>query len=339
MPRKKRTVTVVEEPEDEQQDDAQLSELDAFFEEIGGAGDIRYKLYRLERTGKHVWLAEGTPENFSEPRIQEDYGAGDYLVRAIAGRKWLRSKTISIGAPVNGAKGNGAGNTELEIMRLRLELDGKANERAMQQSNSFQAALLTMITALIGSNKGPDLAGQVALFRELNAGGNDISKLRDMVGLAKELNPGGGGDGDAMTGLITSIVPKLIPQRVAENPPAPSAPPAAPVVVQPADKRSPEEIMYAERMKLLQLLKDKAKAGKDPGFWAEYIVENDDTDASCKWILDLVEQFPWETLHSGLLKVDGDLANEPYKTWFEKLYLALKEGENSDDNGKNNTSG
>ena len=77
-----------------------------------------------------------------------------------------------------------------------------------------------------------------------------------------------------------------------------------------------------ERTAFLLKLKEKAAQGKDHQFWADYIDENPE-ESGPKWILGIINAYEWDVIYPQLVASDPDLANEPFKTWFENLYKDL----------------
>jgi hypothetical protein len=122
---------VVIEQEQPSREDTEVSD---FLDSLGPKGITEVKLFRIERTGKQVFLTSGPPSQFSEQYAQLTFGAGDYMVRAYKDSKWEGSKNFSVGAPPGGAPGvNGSGMVP-ELERLKLELDAQRLRLEQQQA-------------------------------------------------------------------------------------------------------------------------------------------------------------------------------------------------------------
>lgn len=71
---------------------------------------------------------------------------------------------------------------------------------------------------------------------------------------------------------------------------------------------------------MLAWLKTKARSGKDPEFWIDYIFENQE-EPTCESILKAIEQ---GATFDMLLQFDPEIAeNSQLKTWFQTLYDGL----------------
>jgi hypothetical protein len=67
-------------------------------------------------------------------------------------------------------------------------------------------------------------------------------------------------------------------------------------------------------------LKDKAKKGKDPGFWVDYILENEE-EPGCAAIMFAIRQ---GATFEQLLAIDPEIAQNPQLTfWFRQVYDGL----------------
>ncbi len=291
------------------------------------------KIFRREG-GSDNWLADLSPADITEQVIAEKWGSGRYIVRPWndAERVWGRSKVVNISADAAGVKTPAAlspsshhsDNVQLEMVKLQMQLQQKSSDQMLAMFQQFNTSMMGLVTALI--TRPNDTAAIISAAKELNGGGGDIGKLRDMISLSKELSPGGGGD-DLATAFITGVLPKLLdrgspPAAVAAATPVhPSSNTSGKENPMPAAERAPQGEIDG-RMRLLNELKDAARRGKDPEFWAEYIEENDDRP-ECEWILTAVHTYQWPMIEQGLMGVDPEIGTEPYKTWFEKLYQAL----------------
>lgn len=329
-PKTTRTVTVEQHDADEPQEERDIS---GILKSLSPTGKWIIKVFRMTNTGQQQWLGNRSPEEISEQMIAEQYGEGRYLVRPWdeVESKWGPSKIVHISAEADGVKPvtpftlpNGDGsNVQLEMMKLQMQMEQQASERQFTLMQQFNTSMMNILTAIIGAQKPQDLASIVSIVKDMNGSGSNISTLKDIVGLAKELAPGSSADADPMTSLFTSMVPKLLDRGA-----PPAAMPAAPlppqhhIEIPPADASKPTAETTDARLQFLAQLKDKARAGKDPEFWADYIEENAE-EAGPAWILATVKRFPWDQVAAGLVQIDADLAIETYRNWFQQLYNAL----------------
>ncbi len=74
--------------------------------------------------------------------------------------------------------------------------------------------------------------------------------------------------------------------------------------------------------------KEKAKVGKDPGFWIDYVFENSE-EPGCQAILYAIRQ---GATFENLLAFDPEIGQNPQLTlWFTELYNGVKSGLSNDD--------
>jgi hypothetical protein len=330
---KKRVTTTVEHIDVEEHQD-QERDISGILKSLSPAGKWTIKIWRMLHAGAQEWLSERSPEEISERMLAEEYGEGRYLIRPWdqVDQKWGPSKVVHISAEADGVKreavvipsGNGSNNFQIELMKLQMTLQQAAADRQFQMMNQFQAAMVGIITAMVGAQKPQDLASIVSIVKDMNGGGNNIAALKDIVGLAKELAPGGSSDTDPMMNMLTMVVPKIL-DRGGQGAPPPAAIPAAqlapPAAAVSAETTAPQP-NRDERWRFLQQLKAKAQKNADVEFWADYIEENEDEEGPAA-ILAYARAYPWDQVLAGLVQVDADLANDPCRTWFHRLYNAL----------------
>lgn len=217
---------------------------------------------------------------------------------------------------------------QLKMMDMQMQL-------SREQGNKMHEIVLAMITA--PRNAGPSITEMITAFSSLRSvtdNGNGFEHFKEILEMARDLPGGGEGKPDALTTML-GMIPKLIGQnQVAPSaalPPAKLIPGNPPAVAEepPVQPVNPE---IDARVKLLQLLKEKARLGKDPAFWADYLYENQNEEAACKALVDLVEAYTFEQIFQGLTNSDPELANEPYKGWFLRLYNYVKEPRDAEPN-------
>lgn len=342
MPRK-RVVTTTETLDDS-------PDLSSILKSLGSDGSWICKIYRRPRVGNDEWLCNRMPADVSEAALAEEYGPGKYMVRPWneTENKWGPGKIVNIAANAEGvylppAIDHGGNTAQMQMIQLQMQMQQQAAERQFQLMQGFNTSMVGILTAMITAQKPQDLASIVSIVKDMQpaaaAGGvgAQLGQLRDIVGLAKELAPASGSDDPAIS-LLTAIVPKFLerggnggpvmirpkPNGAAKTAPidTPAAAAPAPAVVPETPEETEQEKEMKERMRFLKQLKEKAAAHKDVEFWADYIDENGE-EAGPAWILGVVRMYSWDVLFNGLCQLDKDLENEPYKSWFEKLYQAL----------------
>jgi len=301
--------------------------------------EIEVKIFRRERAtssgtaSTDAWLATWPPDEVTEEAIAEKFGPGKYLIRpADLEGHWKPSRIINISreACESFDSGNGAStfgvdpqiSLQMKMLELQLQMQRESGERFYQ-----------LLCAQLGAKPagGRDTKEIIELFsalKNISGGGNLTAQVRDVIELSKELQPApvetNGGAASSPWGVLAAVLPSVLARANGQ-------------AALPGGQVNPEELIMQQRIQFMQRLKTAAAAGKDPQFWANYIVENEDTEEPCKWISSMVDQYDWPTLLAGLKQSDPQIGAEPFQSWFEKLYSALTaddEEPNADGNSK-----
>ena len=186
-----------------------------------------------------------------------------------------------------------------------------------------------------------------------------LTQLREVAGVIKEFS-GDGGKEDSMWGAITSIGKDVIEKAApilgqvagarAPMMPGPAAPmvrPAPPMIPAgaspgqsplpagtvvagapgpgptPAANPNAEENLRKWLGAQIALFKVKARAGKDPGFWIDYVFENDE-EPGCQAVLYAIRQ--GATLEN-LMAFDAEIGQDVQLTaWFREVYNGVHAG-------------
>lgn len=320
MPRGKRvTTTVVDVKPDK--DEVDLSE---YLKGLAGSG-ITVKLYRTNRLNQQCFLEimpmEAIETGQLESLIREKHGGGSYLIRAVRDGKFLTNgtRTIHIADDDDEAAPVAPQSDNARMFELQIAMMKDSADRQFQMMSSFNTSIMTVLTALITSNKPLDPLQLASLLKDGSNPTGQLAMMKEMVSFAKELSPGGGEPEDPWMKVLT-MVPQILGNRAAAQIPAELPKENPPVVQQTAVEAQPVD----ERKRFLLQLKEKAKAGKDVAFWADYIEENPDEPGPAV-VLGFVRMYSWEEVFAALCHADPDIANEPCKAWFEQLYVLLKE--------------
>jgi len=351
-PRKKKAI---DDPIEEDFLSEEISPSEELFSEfIAGLGEYdKVQIYRRPlrtvsnpnplASRKLQWLCDISPDELFEIHdiIQKEWGAGSYCIKFILNSKYVASRNIEIGE----ARGSAAAKSQ----------DGKSNgsvdmvQFMQQQMLQQQQLLMGMIASMKGPDLGTLLSGIAAIgrppdsaamltavatvFGQLRSAGGDsdwLEKAKNIVSLAKDLSPDGGGDSwlgvmrDVGIKVIENLkIPAIAGMPVAAPPPATDAPmltttTSATVDAQPVKhERTQEEIMGDWIRLQLNALKKKALNGADTRYWAEYIADNTD-EPGCAAVLQAIHR--GATLDH-LLQFDAEIATNPTLLyWFSKLY-------------------
>ena len=352
--RRVRTITEEELPSEIDQTpvDDELLELETFFNEIGGGEDVRYKLYRVQKGGRRTWLEDGTPETFSEASIQESYGEGDYLIRAISGRHWMKSKQISIGVPRYHHNGDSSEQVRALELRLReLELQGQqARESEMRRQHELSLKLIESIGSRDGAHGGPTLNELIVGVRNLRdlsgTNGSTLGSIKEALELVEQVNSLRGDqpkEDDGLLSVLKPIVPELaravLPGVLAGNRvPAGTTTDAPTVATNPNPTPTPsalrdappptltDEQFNAVKRQLITYGMSLADAGRSPELYADMAVETCDVQrdiVSGRVISEVVNAVDFSTWFASIERLEPAAVTR--RSWFEAFFNTLRE--------------
>lgn len=181
-----------------------------------------------------------------------------------------------------------------------------------------------------------------------------LEQLRDVASVIKEFSGDKGGGEDSMWGAVASIGRDVVekgsqilgnmsgrpavhttgniapfqPKTPQPNPSTPAALPATTSeTVTPPQGETAAPLDNIEKWVRIQIgsLKEKAKLNKDPAFWAEYILDNEE-DYGPAALLYAVRQ--GATLQT-LVAFDSEIGSNPQLTWwFSEVFEGVKAGLN-----------
>jgi hypothetical protein len=318
MPAKRnKRVTRKTEVEDWIEPENEEFELAEFIESVGPSIAHVY-IHRIPKHGDQeykdrVTVADlaGSPEEF----LRERFGAGKYkLSFRGSDHRWKLQKIMNIGTAgkdvepaLNGAT-NAAEQLHLQFLREQLA-----------QQQTLNTALIQGLAGRPAPDPAAMLTAVVAAFSALHNGqpkeNEDwIARAKTIIELARDLQPSSGTEDNPW-----SVVKDFARQLTTSIPAMPSAPPApAPPPMQPANGQQQN---VADWIRVgLNYLKHKAALGKDPDFWVDWILTNEE-EPQCAALAGAVQQ--GATLEH-LLQFDPEIAQQPtYVMWFRKLYDGL----------------
>lgn len=291
--------------------------------ELGADEQAKVKISRIDpKTRKRSWLFDTSPDVFSMEEIRDNYGAGEYEVKAYAKGGIYTHKTIRIEMPAS------APSKQADGVPRHL---GQQTDAGAQMANAVLQAISDMgqrmadaLRAASEANKPPSLMEQMQqlkLMRDIIAPsmmqapapvqqGMTFSEFAQVLSTVKELLPADGSRSslDALVEIGKPLVSQLGAligkQPVQENPP-PQNVPALAAPAQPQPGGMPESV----RTMIVTLL-HCAKANADPLSFVEPIIELAGEDQ----IYAFASREDWFTL---ALQWVPDIAN--YQAWFTKL--------------------
>lgn len=135
--------------------------------------------------------------------------------------------------------------------------------------------------------------------------------------------------GPALAGLVPGAPRPAIVQQAPRPAPAPAA--LAPGSRQPSDTGNlpapatpnAEENLQRWLVAQISFFKEKAKAGKDPGFWIDYVFENAE-EPGCQAFMYALRR---GATYENLLEFDTEIAQNPQLSlWFKEVFEGVRTG-------------
>lgn len=285
-------------------------ELVEFFRTIGSTANI-VKIYKVV-DGTRAWCGQAEPSAITEDMILKRWGPGKYSLSALNNGRFVPGgvKTITIYAPDNSTIPAPLAPTdspgEIALLRENLNRQHEMILKMMEQGNrrsdiSEIAAVFEMVQR--AAPKPPDMSAMLGPVMEI---------LTKSMELAKD-NAGGTDTKLEMFKLIANGVKDVLPQITGALM-ARKDNGAAPAIV-PEPATTPEQVLK----QALTVLKDKAVKGKSVETIVDYIADNMEDPANRAMVFSLLNK-PFEEIEA----FDPELRNEPYHTWFRRLYDELK---------------
>jgi hypothetical protein len=307
------------------------------------------------------WCENASLDRAQLETIRENHGPGKYKLTFRGPTGFMGSKMICIAPEydkngTNGTKPAANAGAGSDFIREQLVMQQNLMMALMSSMKgpdigAMMAGLAAMMTALkpAGDN-GAKPVDPLAMFQAIlgmyqnlkpKEEKSELDRLRDTAAVIKEFSGEGKAGGiesgwDALATVGKEAIDKLSPILTGVRPPAPVTitPVKPPVAVLPAPQMNaapgvpgqqpaPNTGPNLQQWLIAQLafFKTKAQAGKDPGFWIDYIFENAE-EPGCQAVLYAIRQ--GATLEN-LLSFDPEIAQNPQLTlWFREVYLGIR---------------
>lgn len=276
-------------------------------EDIADMIIVMSKVYKVNGVSKS--FCTQTNEPVDEVFLQSNYPAGGkYIVEEYNNMNVLVNKQHyeiepKALAPTNGnGNGHGVSATDVQIRMLFEELNF-TRQMLMQQltnNNNKGGSLTEMIAALAG-------------LHQLAPGGKDPVELL-IKGMELGMNGGSPKSGDWKTMLIDTVKE------------------VAPGAIQAIAMANSKQPMNGNEVPMLPVSPDaQIKMGLD---WIKSrIIAGMDTDLAVGWITTNANDPQYQPLIvkaiqsgiDGFIAIDHEIANEPYRSWFDKAITEIKE--------------
>lgn len=292
--------------------------------------------------------------------LRSSYGGGKFLLlfrgsdRRIHGSKILEVE----GAPVtptqrpnDSSSTNGTNPENLSFHDRLLLYNFLGSSRPQNDMGAMMAGIAAIMTAVKpnGESKAADPIQMFQTIMQMYQGMKDknekspLDQIRDVAGVIKEFT-GDGKDVDSPWGAVAAIGKDLVekaspilsnlagvrpvvtevplpqqPRPVLPQPEQPKPPIEAKV---PADPLASEESLRQWLGTQITFFKEKAKAGKNPGFWIDYIFENAE-EPGCQAILYAIRQ---GVSFQNLLAFDEEIRQNPQLSlWFKEVFDGVQQ--------------
>lgn len=276
--------------------------------------------------------------------LRDKFGNGKFILQfKDANRRIVKNLTVDVdGAPAVVLNPGSANNGSPFHEQLILAMIAAQKPAPPIDMGTLLTGLGTMLAALKpapapATDPAAMLQAMAATFQQLKPPDDNVDKALSIISKAKDLAGESSGNGDSWSGLIKegfSAAAQVFSGR--QNPTRANLPPGAmPTgltltgVQQPAHELQPQPMREKSSDELLQewlqtqigFLKTKARAGKDPDFWAEYTLENSE-EPGCAAILEALRR---GATFQHLLTFDPEIGKDPVlANWFQQFYEALQ---------------
>lgn len=328
--------------------------LQAFLDEFGPQSS-KLSLYRLKPgTAKFEWLNHYVPDAVTPETIRDEFGAGTYALNLLDERgHYITRRTFDIGgsaedweraritggraAAAAAAPAESSNSNELTLELIRAQGQMLLALATRQQPNGLEDAV--KVLNALGERTGPKdqletLGAMVKLARDIGGGGDSmVSLLREVAPavlgpLGQLVTSRAGASGGQLPKPTPAALPAPREVTTPDKPAAPAAnhPPAADPAgavdwPPPSAENAPSDEVQALLFAQLQYWKGKArKPDSDPGFWVDYVFENDD-EPQIKAVLWAVRHYPF----AALVQFDPELGSDGrLREWFSALYDGIR---------------
>lgn len=320
-------------------------------------GNVTVTIHRHPKLGNILeWCENASIERAGLETIRENHGPGKYKLSFRGPTGFMGSKNICI-APeydkngTNGSKPQAGANGDFMREQMAMQQNmmlALVTSMKGPDMGALMAGLAAMMTALRPADTTKPV-DPLAMFNSIlstyqglkpKEEKSELDRLRETAAVIKEFSGDGKAGGietgwDALATVGKEAIEKFSPivgGMMGVKPPAvatvmtPRAPAPLPVpqlrsADVPVTPVNPDDDLQKWLAAQIGFFKTKAQAGKDPGFWVDYIFENAE-EPGCQAILYAVRQ--GATLEN-LLSFDPEIAQNPQLTlWFREVYTSVR---------------
>ena len=282
--------------------------------QFAGNAAIKIKVYKMISGKSNPVFVFASEENVDEEQLQESYGGGKYALRFFVDGILKHTHYVEVAdkpVKLNG-NGNGNGAGDAHVMQVNM---------LSQQLQWSQQLLLTLLAKPGPIQQPPTPMSELAQgWAMINGGGGSSKGLsaESMITLftkGLEIGAGKSGDMDWKTAAIQTLkeVVPAITSVVAQVKGVPVVP--ASVIA----NQAPVAVVPDQMLKDgLGFLKPKIIGGMPVGLALDWVISN---AADYQQFIAIAMSKSFEDI----VKIDPDLANEPFNTWVRQFLDGLKE--------------
>lgn len=332
-----------------------------------GDGNVAVTIHRFPKFGNVMeWCGNPPLQDATLEAIKENHGPGKYKLSFRGPTGFLGSKVVCIAGDFKDTKTTG-GNSHLTaetFMQQQLVMQQNLMAALMTGMKApdvggMMAGLAAVMTAMKPAENGTKPVDPLAMFQSIltmyqslrpKEEKSELDRLRDTAAVIKEFSSDSKGiDGpwDAVASVGKDVVEKLAPVltgMAGAKMPAPNGsaapgrpagaavtsgalPPSTADGVPAGTALNPDENLRQWIATQIAFLKQKALAGKDPGFWIDYIFENAE-EPGCQAMLYAIRQ---GATFEHLLAFDAEIGQNPMLTsWFREVFNGVQSGLQAD---------
>jgi hypothetical protein len=296
--------------------------------ELGADEQAKVKISRVDgKTRKRSWLFDTSPSEFSLEEIRDNYGGGEYEVKAYARGGIYTHKTIRIELPASSTAKHADGVPR--SIGPQLDAGAQMANAVMQAITAMGDRMADALRAASEANKPPSLTEQMQqlkMLRDILAPsmqqapvpvqqGMTFSEFANVLSTVKDLLPSEGGRSslDALVEIGKPLVAQL-GSLIGKSPmPENHQATQAPALAAPSQQSGPALMPDGMRTMVTTLL-HCAKSNADPLSFVDPIIELAGEDQ----IYAFLSREDWFTI---ALQWVPDVAN--YQAWFTRLHDAI----------------
>lgn len=322
------------------ENDVDKDELRALAELDSGSG-IKWSVHRVSDMGGKLpgYCGSLTTAELSLDRIASEWGIGRYKVRGThSNGQFAGQNTITIAEPPKGANGTAAPGVPPVAAQTGvadyIALMEARDEKSSRNMREWATILVPLAAPLIANLLKPAAAGPTLAeltttlqnMKTLSGEGSNVSKieeLKNLIDVVRGLDPPDK-SGSTWVDLIRDTVKEAGPMvtgLLAARSGHPAPVPVVTATAQPNPQLQRQEIPVAGSDPMLQFLgwlreqlsalTHQASLNKDPGLYAEVVVDNIPAGVDPRLLLEQLSRPDWWAVltqfHSGV---------QPYPQWF-----------------------